>query len=371
MLAVNTGPPCAYAEQGLPIVNDEPVARLLQRVQRLLDAEAVLGLYIGPHDQTANVVAGVGELGAIGILEMAALAFARGRQTEITSKPFSVDGVAVARLSLATECDEVIVITVALEDELLLVFAARSPEIPPFTINEERAVRRMSGWIGDYARLCQQLRRGHRRADRLQAALNLIGTAAFVLDGRARLTESNETGRQLLEAGDGLRTIGGMLTASDFGDSVRLQMAIAHAGSAAASAEAVQRAPVLSVRRKGQRPLSVVVMQGRTATSERDNSVVIVLAVDPQCDVTGPLMPACAIYGLTGAEARLVTLIVGGASLTQAAARLRIQEPTARTYLKQIFVKTGTNRQAALVHLLLTTIVRAAPTVELTAVYQS
>lgn len=371
MLALIAGKRRASADERLPVVVPEPIARLLTRVHRSLDAECVLGLTFDPAGRTANVVAAVGKVGVTDSFEVAALAFARRRGPEIASNPPNADGVGIARLSLAAGCDEVILITVPLTEEFLLIFAARGSNVPPFTINEERAVRRMAGWIGDYALLCQHQRRDRWRSDNLHAALDLVGTAMFVVDRRARVFDANVAGRQLLDTGDGLRTTGGMLTASNFEDSVRLQMAIAHAGSGTAGAKAVQRAPVLSVRRKGQRPLSVAVMQGMTGIGENNDSTIIVQAVDPQDDVTGPLVPACAIYSLTGAETRLVTLIVGGASLAEAAARLRIQEPTARTYLKQIFAKTGTNRQAALVHLLLTTIIRTGPTVELTPVHQS
>ena len=58
-------------------------------------------------------------------------------------------------------------------------------------------------------------------------------------------------------------------------------------------------------------------------------------------------------YGLTMAEARLATRIAQGLSLGSAAATLGITINTARSELKSIFVKTGSRRQAELVHLLM------------------
>ena len=43
-------------------------------------------------------------------------------------------------------------------------------------------------------------------------------------------------------------------------------------------------------------------------------------------------------------------LLVGGATLDDAAQRLEISVNTARTHLKHVFHKTGINRQAELVH---------------------
>ena len=229
-------------------------------------------------------------------------------------------------------------------------------------------MRRISDWIGDHVQLWWQQRREQRRGDGLHAALDLLGVAVFVLDGRSHLIDANCAARALLDAGNGLRRLGGMITAVSLEDAARLQAAIAHASSDDITG-VLQQAPVLAVRRKGLRPLSVAVMRGNAAGSNKfeGEGLVVIHAVDPQGDTDRALLATCTIFGLTGAEARLARLLVGGASLAEAAERLRIQEPTARTYLKQMFLKTGTNRQAALVRLLLTCIVRTGPTVELIA----
>lgn len=59
----------------------------------------------------------------------------------------------------------------------------------------------------------------------------------------------------------------------------------------------------------------------------------------------------CRFYGLTRLEAQLVTQIVEGRSLSDIAATLRVSIHTVRSYLKQIFGKTGVHRQADLVKL--------------------
>jgi DNA-binding CsgD family transcriptional regulator/PAS domain-containing protein len=60
------------------------------------------------------------------------------------------------------------------------------------------------------------------------------------------------------------------------------------------------------------------------------------------------------IYGLTPGETRLALLLISDCSVEEAANLLGISRSTARSVLKRIFEKTGTNRQSALVHLLLT-----------------
>ena len=55
------------------------------------------------------------------------------------------------------------------------------------------------------------------------------------------------------------------------------------------------------------------------------------------------------IFGLTGAEAKLATLIAGGAALDATAIQLKISRATARNQLKTVFTKTETHRQSELV----------------------
>jgi DNA-binding NarL/FixJ family response regulator len=59
------------------------------------------------------------------------------------------------------------------------------------------------------------------------------------------------------------------------------------------------------------------------------------------------------LYGLTHAEARVAALLVEGASIEQASARLGVSVNTTKTHLSRVFDKTGTSRQAELVATLL------------------
>jgi DNA-binding CsgD family transcriptional regulator len=54
-------------------------------------------------------------------------------------------------------------------------------------------------------------------------------------------------------------------------------------------------------------------------------------------------------FDLTPAQARLVVLLFAGTSLRSCAKALGIKYETARSYLKSVFQKTGTHRQAELV----------------------
>jgi DNA-binding CsgD family transcriptional regulator len=59
------------------------------------------------------------------------------------------------------------------------------------------------------------------------------------------------------------------------------------------------------------------------------------------------------LYGLTPAEAKLAASLMEGATLESAAEQFAISAQTVRSQLKQVFLKTRTNRQSELVRLLL------------------
>ena len=61
------------------------------------------------------------------------------------------------------------------------------------------------------------------------------------------------------------------------------------------------------------------------------------------------------LFDLAPAEARLAAALASGKSLTTVAAQQGIKVSSARTYLAQIFRKTGTHQQSELVALLKST----------------
>jgi DNA-binding CsgD family transcriptional regulator len=64
---------------------------------------------------------------------------------------------------------------------------------------------------------------------------------------------------------------------------------------------------------------------------------------------------------LTPTEALVATLLTDGETVAEIAHGLEVSVFTVRAHLRSIFVKTGVNRQAALIRLLLTDPGRASP----------
>ena len=349
-----------------PLNSINEINGLCKRLCKLLSADSINIFEVDILTGKTLPLAAQGELmpqGAVAssVAFMQMLDFEHKSLQQIDSSPddsihpqglTSADGSALA-ICIAIDCRVVI-----------RLIATRAADKRAFNVQDERTARDMAVWVAEHLRLWWQLRRNESRGNCLSGALDAVGVAVYVLDRAGVLIELNRAASVLLDESDGLRAVDQMLTAVSLDDAARLHAAIVHARQRRPIIEMGQLSPLLAVSRRGRRPLAVAVTSSHCSTSD---PTVIVQAVDPESDIDHPIESACALYGFTGAEARLTKILLHGASLTEAAAQMHVQPPTARTYLKQIFAKTGTNRQAALVQLMLTSVVRIGPGLTLKA----
>ncbi|RJF93609.1 hypothetical protein D3876_04665 [Sphingomonas cavernae] len=216
------------------------------------------------------------------------------------------------------------------------------------------------GWVDAHLRLVWQLKRDRGRADVLGRALDLFDFGTLLLDPAGNVIFANERATQLLDAGEGLRRAGQSVTATDFDNALRLQTTIqhlAHCEEPTAPSES-ERASVMLVRRSNARPLVAVLSRLPNTETRNGGPHTALYVLDPDMDTQSLVTALCRAYGLTATEAGLAIRLVDGLRIEAAARDMHIQTQTARAYLKQIFAKTDTHRQADLVRVILSSIVR-------------
>ncbi|HEY4849023.1 MAG TPA: helix-turn-helix transcriptional regulator [Methylocella sp.] len=181
---------------------------------------------------------------------------------------------------------------------------------------------------------------------------------AILVDAAANVLFTNAPARAVLETGEGLVLKGGCLASTDGADT--LQRLIA----SCARGVGPMRGPLggeLDVRRGPNRPclhVSVTPLRSKDPATGMPwlglrPPAAIVTVVDPE---TGRRQLAQNLhnrFGLTGAETGLAAEILKGDGRAAAARRRGISVATVRAQLSSIFEKTGTHRQAELIHLLL------------------
>jgi len=216
--------------------------------------------------------------------------------------------------------------------------------------------------LARYVQLWWLHRQERNRANAYQTALDIADVGVILLDRRLEVSFTNALANSILAQSSGLIQQGRQLTAERDDDGLSLQAALQHArhfNVAKRHPGQTQRAVLIALKRgQTKRALMVTVLGLERSAIDVLDPAVIIYVLDPSRDLRDLLTPLCNIYQLTNAESRLSYFLVTGLTLRDAAAAMKIRDATARSYLKQIFSKTSTNRQADLVRLMLTSLQR-------------
>lgn len=198
--------------------------------------------------------------------------------------------------------------------------------------------------------------------DRAIDTLDCLPISVLLVDRNAALLGANARGHKLLESQVGLTHRDGVVRATESRLTQQLHNAIAaaaqHARTPLDKSKKAFRGRVVVIPRRGGSPLSVVAesLQGQHPRLGEGDAGAVLFVSDPQEQTIADSDAIRMAFGLTPTEARVTALLASGLSLTEAAKVLNIGVGTARVHLKRIFSKTGTNRQAELVSLVLGTV---------------
>lgn len=226
--------------------------------------------------------------------------------------------------------------------------------------------------LGEYGKAdveqCQRLMPHLQRAARVaqsveDAGLTLMAFSdvleqsargVLLLDRAGRVVFANRSARAMAQDGSGLRLQRERIEASTRDDNAVLQRLIAGATGTMDRIDAA-RGGVMRLALNSDRPgLSVAVspLAGMGSWSGR-SPVAFVLLSDPRAASRRPEAMLRELFGLTAAEARVADRLMMGDSSERAAETLGVSITTVRWHLASLYRKTGTNRQADLVRLLL------------------
>ena len=213
-------------------------------------------------------------------------------------------------------------------------------------------------------KLTPHLRRAlelHRRiadlaADRRLAmeALDRVDVGLVVVDRRSRVLLTNRAAEAIFVARDGL-SLNPELTAARSREAAALRALVAGAAATGAGEAAGSGGTMHVSRPSMRRPYTVMVAPLRSQESIfgcREGAAVVFVA-DPERRLETRPSVLRRLYGLTPAESALASRLLEGETLRTAADRLSITLNTAKTHLRHLFEKTGTNRQSELVRVLL------------------
>ena len=187
----------------------------------------------------------------------------------------------------------------------------------------------------------------------LEATLDALASGVYLIDNEGRVTYANRAAEQQLKANTVLRIVNKRLSAvtSDAQDRISRAIADAIADEAATPVHGTSIA-LTDGRGAGLVATILPLNRGnRCNSSAALGAAVAVFVQDPSVTPPYPGEAFAKLYGLTGAELRVLLAIAPGVGVREVATTLGIGEVTARTHLQHIYSKTGTSKVTELVNL--------------------
>lgn len=232
----------------------------------------------------------------------------------------------------------------------------------PFDRSATEILQRLLPHIGRALQVRGRLDIGQQAATGTAATLDWLSFGVVQLSAAGRLVTANRAALAMMAADDGLLVTAGVVHALSPGDDGRLQRAIAQAarttGGEAASGggEGGAGSHLHIARPSGRRAYTAIVTPlglDRQALLPHQPAVMLIVT-DPESVPRIDARALSAVFGLTPAEARLVSLLATGLPLPAVARHLGVSFETARKQVATARAKTRTASQVDLVRMVLT-----------------
>jgi len=189
--------------------------------------------------------------------------------------------------------------------------------------------------------------------DAYQQVTNQLALGCIVLDKRGKVVSTNASAEQILQQTDALQIKQGQLFSPASATNQALK--VLSAGSAKEDTPAHHPMTLTIARREQPQPLHLIAKPAHKGSLSSEalgtHRVLLLLAPEHQASVSAPEVSR--MLGLTPSETRLVIELANGLSLDEIAEKISVSRNTLRTHLQRAFQKTGVNKQASLVALVL------------------
>ncbi|MEO8320316.1 MAG: LuxR C-terminal-related transcriptional regulator [Bradyrhizobium sp.] len=191
-------------------------------------------------------------------------------------------------------------------------------------------------------------------ATALADTLHGLAAGVFLVDENGQIVFVNVSGQSMLDEGRILRRKNSMLTVTDQAAGAALSKIIASAGGGDASVGASGVAvPLTPPREEPWLAHILPLTSGARRKAGLAYSVVAAVFVrKASLETPSSLQTLSKLYKLTPSELRVLALISEVGGVPAVAGVLGISEPTVKTHLHHLFIKTGASNQAGLVKLI-------------------
>ena len=258
------------------------------------------------------------------------------------------------------EMDHMVGCLPAKEEDLLGLVAFHRPRRKgPFRPDELARLRSLIPHLARAATLQRHLLDAQSKAALSATALDELATGVVIVDAKGIAKLVNRAAHVILTCADGLVLGRRGVRAVRADEDAQLQ-ALIHGATVTGSRLGADAGGVVRISRPSlRRSLVVLVSPIRSDTPflRKEDAAAVIFIRDPEGESETAPRSLQRLFGLTATEARVCSELVHGKSIGEISDQLRLARDTVRKHVKQIFAKTGTNRQAGLATLILSTLV--------------
>lgn len=231
------------------------------------------------------------------------------------------------------------------------IFLQRAPHHPPFSREDMEQLDRLVPHVQRAIQMRQRFAELQVGQDLLSAGLDVLAMPTFLFDESGRIAHTNRSAQALIARHEQLSIDNGHLLTGNVATTRQLNYELANAIEASRGNGSELNSVVL-LQRVGRLPLVLMIAPLRM-TGTVVCGAALLFAFDPESTrpMTAELIQR--LFDLTDAEARLAVALCSGKTLEEVAEANGTSMNTVRTQLRSIFGKTGTNRQADLVAMML------------------
>ncbi len=266
--------------------------------------------------------------------------------------------------------DHLVTILTREGDRRAFFSAYRSESEGPFSEEDVQAYTILSPHLTKAARIHEKLSAVSNANTAREIAFEILPFGVLVLDRDGFVVSLNREAERIIAAGDALRVRSARLTLVHPHADSELQRAVGRSRVPLA-AETAPRASVLAAPRAGLRkPYQLLITPVPRPSAEtifgtiRRVAASLIVVSDPEVSARPAAETLLQLFALTPALSRLAAAIAAGKTLREYADEARVTEGTARQQLKELFVRTGTSRQAELVRVILSSVAGLASRLE-------